>query len=329
MRPEAPKLVVPQNALFLAPMAGVTDAPFRALCVSQGADFTVTEMVSAKGVVLCPKEREEVAWLKAVSRCERAFLQIFGSDPQIMAEMAARNGGGPYVGIDINMGCPAPKIVSGGDGSALLKSPELALRVAESVVKASPLPVSVKMRLGWDEERLVYMELGKALQAAGVSMITLHARTRNQMYGGHADWDAIGRLAGSLSIPVVGNGDVLGGQDALDLLRRTGCRAVMVGRGAMGNPFIFAEIKAALRAESYARPAVRVRLATALAQAQALAAQKGEGLAVREMRKHMAWYTKGLRGSAQARVRLNRAESLKAFEEILLQVWQENGDDAG
>ena len=145
MRPEAPKLVVPQNALFLAPMAGVTDAPFRALCVSQGADFTVTEMVSAKGVVLCPKEREEVAWLKAVSQGERAFLQIFGSDPQIMAEMAARNGGGPYVGIDINMGCPAPKIVSGGDGSALLKSPELAVRVAESVVKASPLPVSVKM----------------------------------------------------------------------------------------------------------------------------------------------------------------------------------------
>lgn len=314
-------------ALFLAPMAGVTDAPFRALCIGQGADFTVTEMLSAKGVLLSPHEREEVTWLKAVSDGERALLQIFGSDPVLMGEMAARMSGGPYAGIDINMGCPAPKIVSGGDGSALLKNPELAVRVAESVVKNSRLPVSVKMRLGWDEESRVFLRLGRALEQAGVSMLTLHARTRKQMYTGNADWDAIGQLVEAVSVPVIGNGDVLDGEHALEMLRRTGCSGVMVGRAAMGNPFVFAQIRAALSGEEYVEPAVKTRLATALAQAKALCLQKGEKLGVQEMRKHMAWYTKGLRGSAQARVRLNSAGSVGEFEEILHSLWLENRDE--
>ncbi len=316
--------LVSQDSLFLAPMAGVTDSPFRALCAGQGADFTVTEMISAKGVLLCPREREEVTWLKAVSEGERAFLQIFGSDPAFMGEMAARCSDGPYVGIDINMGCPAPKIVSGGDGCALMRTPELAVRVAESVVRQSRLPVSVKMRLGWKGDERRFLQLGQALEAAGVQMLTLHARTREQMYAGHSDWDAIGELAQAVRIPVIGNGDVKSGEDAEKMLRETGCRGVMVGRAAMGDPFVFMRLRAHLQGKPCEPVPVRRRLATALAQAQALAEQKGETLAVREMRKHMAWYTKGLRGSAQMRVRLNTALHIEDFETALRELCREN-----
>ncbi len=324
---DRPALRLPKDALFLAPMAGVTDIAFRALCKDTGADFTVTEMISAKGVLLSPKEREEVGWLKAVSKGERAFVQIFGSDPIYMGEMAARISEGPYVGVDINMGCPAPKIVSGGDGSALLKNPELAVRVAQSVVEHSRLPVSVKMRLGWTQDAQVYLELGKGLAQAGVSMITLHARTREQMYAGKADWQAIGRLADAISIPVIGNGDVSDGKSARAMLTQTGCAGVMIGRAAMGNPFVFAEIRAYLNGEDYTPPSAKTRLDTALAQARALCGQKGEKLGVREMRKQMAWYTHGLRGSAAARVKLNLANSVDEFAEILGELCRENEEN--
>lgn len=309
--------LLPQNSVFLAPMAGITDAPFRRLCMAQGADFTVTEMISAKGVAFSPKEREEVAHLRTVSPSERAFLQLFGSDKNHMASIAARFEDGPYLGIDINMGCPAPKIVGNGDGSAMLKDLKNAESVVRAVVCAVQKPVSVKMRMGFDENSINYLEAGQRFQDAGASFITLHARTRNEMYHGHSHWEAIAQLACALSIPVIGNGDICGAEDALQMLAQTGCRGIMVGRGAMGNPWIFTEIKAALKSEKAPLVSSAQRLQTALLQARELAKLKGENMAVREMRKHMAWYTKGMRGNARARVQINTCTSIQELEHVL------------
>ena len=307
-----------KGSLLLAPMAGVTDKVYREICTRFGADGTVTEMVSAKGYLLSPKERQEVVQLRETSPGERCALQIFGSDADCMGRAAAQLCESRFSALDVNMGCPAPKIVSGGDGSAMLRDLKNAEKVLHAVVRSASLPVTVKMRLGWDETSLCYLEAGKMAQDAGVSAVTLHARTRAEMYAGRAHIEAIGELSARLSIPVIGNGDIACAADAEEMLRQTGCWAVMVGRGAMGNPWIFRDWQRARRGLPPQPPTPRERVKTALAHAQALVMHKGEYIGLREMRKHAAWYLHGLRGSAQARVRINAAQSLPQLTDILL-----------
>ena len=308
---------VEKGSLLLAPMAGVTDKVYREICTRFGADGTVTEMVSAKGYLLTPREREEVVQLRETSPGERCALQIFGSDADFMGRAAERLCEDRFFALDVNMGCPAPKIVSGGDGSAMLRDLPNAERVLRAVVRNAALPVTVKMRMGWDEASVNYLDAGKMAQDCGAAAVTLHARTRSEMYSGRAHWEAIAELSARLSIPVIGNGDVESAQDAQEMLRQTGCYAVMVGRGAMGNPWIFRDWQRARQGLSPAAPSPRERIETAHAHARALVAHKGEYIGLREMRKHAAWYLKGLRGSAQVRVRVNLAQSLGELADIL------------
>ena len=308
---------VEKGSLLLAPMAGVTDKVYREICTRFGADGTVTEMVSAKGYLLTPREREEVVQLRETSPGERCALQIFGSDADFMGRAAERLCEDRFFALDVNMGCPAPKIVSGGDGSAMLRDLPNAERVLRAVVRNAALPVTVKMRMGWDESSVNYLDAGKMAQDCGAAAVTLHARTRSEMYSGRAHWEAIAELSARLSIPVIGNGDVESAQDAQEMLRQTGCYAVMVGRGAMGNPWIFRDWQRARQGLPPAEPSPRERIETAHAHARALVAHKGEYIGLREMRKHAAWYLKGLRGSAQVRVRVNLAQSLGELADIL------------
>jgi len=308
---------VEKGSLLLAPMAGVTDKVYREICTRFGADGTVTEMVSAKGYLLTPQEREEVVQLRETSPGERCALQIFGSDADFMGRAAERLCEDRFFALDVNMGCPAPKIVSGGDGSAMLRDLPNAERVLRAVVRNAALPVTVKMRMGWDEASVNYLDAGKMAQDCGAAAVTLHARTRSEMYSGRAHWEAIAELSARLSIPVIGNGDVESAQDAQEMLRQTGCYAVMVGRGAMGNPWIFRDWQRARQGLPPAAPSPRERIETAHAHARALVAHKGEYIGLREMRKHAAWYLKGLRGSAQVRVRVNLAQSLGELSDIL------------
>ena len=308
---------VEKGSLLLAPMAGVTDKVYREICTRFGADGTVTEMVSAKGYLLTPREREEVVQLRETSPGERCALQIFGSDADFMGRAAERLCEDRFFALDVNMGCPAPKIVSGGDGSAMLRDLANAERVLRAVVRNAALPVTVKMRMGWDESSVNYLDAGKMAQDCGAAAVTLHARTRSEMYSGRAHWEAIAELSARLSIPVIGNGDVESAQDAQEMLRQTGCYAVMVGRGAMGNPWIFRDWQRARQGLPPAAPSPRERIETAHAHARALVAHKGEYIGLREMRKHAAWYLKGLRGSAQVRVRVNLAQSLGELADIL------------
>lgn len=308
---------VERGSLLLAPMAGVTDKVYREICTRFGADGTVTEMVSAKGYLLTPREREEVVQLRETSPGERCALQIFGSDADFMGRAAERLCEDRFFALDVNMGCPAPKIVSGGDGSAMLRDLPNAERVLRAVVRNAALPVTVKMRMGWDESSVNYLDAGKMAQDCGAAAVTLHARTRSEMYSGRAHWEAIAELSARLSIPVIGNGDVESAQDAQEMLRQTGCYAVMVGRGAMGNPWIFRDWQRARQGLPPAAPSPRERIETAHAHARALVAHKGEYIGLREMRKHAAWYLKGLRGSAQVRVRVNLAQSLGELSDIL------------
>mgnify|MGYP001124833637 CR=1 FL=1 len=230
------EISLPHRAVF-GPMAGFTDAPARRLMAQHGAGFTVSEMVSSRALVY--GDHKTVSLLKAEPNGAPYGVQIFGEVPEIMGQAAAAVEQYAFDFLDINMGCPAPKIVSGGDGSAMLKDLKNAEKVLRAVVKASSLPVTVKMRMGWDEHSICTLEAGKMAQDCGVSAVTLHARTRQEMYAGHAHWDAIGELAAALDIPVVGNGDIESVEDAQRMLRETGCHAVMIGRGAMGNPWIF------------------------------------------------------------------------------------------
>ena len=316
-------MLIEKNSLILAPMAGVTDYVYRKLCTQFGAQATVTEMVSAKGYILTPREREDVIQLRQTSEGERCALQIFGSDAQIMGQAAQRLCEDRFFALDINMGCPAPKIVSGGDGSAMLKDLKNAEKVIQAVVKHSTLPVTVKMRMGWDENSVCFMEAGKMVQDCGVAAVTLHGRTRQEMYAGKANWDAIGELAAKLSIPVIGNGDIDTAQDAQRMLQYTGCHAVMVGRGAMGNPWLFRDWLRLQKGMEPAAVTAQERVDTAMEHARQLLAHKGDYIGVREMRKHMAWYLKGLRGAAQVRQKFNFAESLAQMEDILMNYLRE------
>lgn len=298
-----------EGNVFLAPMAGVTDFPFRLLCREMGCALAFTEMVSAKGMLLAPPGNRAARELLLTSPQEGPVaLQLFGREPQAMAEAARRLAGdGRFCLVDLNMGCPAPKIAGSGEGSGLLREPELAVRVAEAVVRASPVPVTVKLRTGWDGDSLVYEDLGRRLQDAGVSALTLHARTRRQFYAGRADWDAIARLKRAVSIPVIGNGDVTCLQDARRMMEQTGCDAAMIGRAAMGNPWVFAGRD----------PSPRERVEGALRHARMLMAFKGEAVALREMRGHVACYVRGLHGAARIRERTNAASTYAQLRECL------------
>ena len=311
-RPAAPLLA-------LAPLAGITDQVFRRLCFEQGCDTATTEMVSAQGFLTAPADRNAYRFLLARFPEEGPLaVQIFGSDPGYMAQAAARlTDLGPFCAIDLNMGCPAQKVVGGQSGSALMKDPALAGRIVEQVKKSTALPVTVKMRLGWDDEHKNAVSFARVLEEAGADGLTVHGRTRMQQYAGKADWAMIAQVKQAVRIPVLANGDVVDGPSAREALAVTGCDGLAVGRGALGNPWIFAEIKAALAGEAYTPPSYAQVVRIAMRQAREMMEWKGERSAVLEMRKHFAWYTYGRRGAALVRTKINLASSLKEVEALL------------
>ena len=309
-----------KDGAMLAPMAGVTDMPFRVLCFERGCPMAVSEMVSAKGYLLAPKDGRAAHDLLSVDESERGkiALQLFGHEEDVMSEAAEQlTRCGNYALLDINMGCPVPKIVGNGEGSALMKAPEKAERIVRAVVRASRVPVTVKMRLGFEAGSETYLELGDRVERAGAAMITLHARTRSQFYEGRADWNAIRRLKQRVSIPVVGNGDVASGADALRMLEETGCDGVAVGRAAQGNPWLFEEIADAMAGRPKREIPPEEKLAMIMRHARMLADFKGEYVAVREMRRHIVCYVRGMRDAAKLRTRMNEMETMDAMEETL------------
>ncbi len=292
-------LFIGPGAAF-APMAGLSDASARRLMASYGAAYTVSEMVSAKA--LCYGDKKTAALLRGGGGEAPFGIQLFGSEPQIMAEGAKLALRYRPDFIDINMGCPAPKITGGGAGSALMRDPALCGRIVEAVVKAVDLPVTVKMRKGWDEGAVTCVEVARRCEAAGAAAIAVHGRTREQMYTPPIDPGCIAAVKAAVSVPVIGNGDVTSAAEALALLRQTGCDAVMIGRGALGSPWLFAEVKAALAGEPLPpRPGLRQRMAVMCAQLYSMCEEKGEEAAMRQARTQAPYYMKGLRGAAQLR----------------------------
>ena len=311
-----------ENNVFLAPMAGVTDLPFRILCKEMGCGLVYSEMVSAKGILYDNKNTTELLEIDPKER--PVAVQLFGSDPEILGAMAKKIEQYPIDIIDVNMGCPAPKIVKNGEGSCLMKTPELVGRIVKSLVESQSKPVTIKFRKGFDDDHINAVEIAKIAEANGASAVAVHGRTREQYYSGKADWDIIKQVKEAVNIPVIGNGDVFTPQDAKNLLEHTGCDAIMVGRGAQGNPWIFKRILHYLQTgELLPEPTAEERVEKALRHAQMLIDYKGEYIGVREMRKHMAWYMKGMPGAAELRGKLNHAETMEQLE-VLLRGYLEN-----
>ena len=305
-----------ENNVILAPMAGVTDLPFRVLCREQGAGCVVTEMVSAKAVLYNNKNTRELLQIDPAER--PAAVQLFGSEPDIMAEIAARLEEGPYDYIDVNMGCPVPKIVNNGEGSALMKNPERAKEVLTAMVKAVKKPVTVKFRKGFNDLSVNAVEFAKMAESCGVAAVAVHGRTREQYYSGKADWDIIRQGKEAVRIPVIGNGDIFTPEDAGRMLKETGCDGIMVARGAKGNPWLFGRINHYLdTGEVLPGPSMAEIKAMILRHGRMLVQFKGEGVAMREMRGHMAWYTKGMPHSDTLRNEINQVETLEGFVELL------------
>ena len=305
-----------ENNVILAPMAGVTDQPFRVLCREQGAGCVVTEMVSAKAILYNNRNTRELLQIDPAER--PAAVQLFGSEPDIMAEIAARLEEGPYDYIDVNMGCPVPKIVNNGEGSALMKNPERAKEVLTAMVKAVKKPVTVKFRKGFNDLSVNAVEFAKMAESCGVAAVAVHGRTREQYYSGKADWDIIRQVKEAVRIPVIGNGDIFTPEDAGRMLKETGCDGIMVARGAKGNPWLFGRINHYLdTGEVLPGPSMAEIKAMILRHGRMLVQFKGEGVAMREMRGHMAWYTKGMPHSATLRNEINQVETLEGFVELL------------
>ena len=298
------------NNIILAPMAGVSDLPFRLLCREQGAGLVCMEMVSAKAIYYNNRNTESL--LEIHSDEKPVSLQLFGSDPVILSEMAKRIEDRPFAILDFNMGCPVPKVVNNGEGSALMKNPKLVEEILSSLVKAVGKPVTVKIRKGFDSEHSNAVEIAKIAEGCGVAAIAVHGRTREQYYSGHADWDIIAAVKNAVKIPVIGNGDVDSPQTAVKLLGKTGCDGVMIGRAAQGNPWIFREVKEFLETGNITkRPDNREKKALILRHASLQLQYKGEYTAVREMRKHLAWYTVGMPHSARFRQMINTMETME------------------
>lgn len=303
----------------LAPMAGVTDRAFRELCMGYGAAYCTSEMVSAKALVLSDRKTEA---LLAVSESERPMaLQLFGYEPDVMAEAARIAAAHAPAAIDINMGCPAPKIAGNRSGSALMKDPALCGKIVEAVAAAVDLPVTVKIRKGWDAAGVNAVEVAKTCEAAGASMIAVHGRTREQMYAPPADWAIIAAVKDAVSVPVVGNGDIYSAKDAMQMMEQTGCDLVMVGRGALGNPWIFREINSQYDLERpLSPPGIYERMLVMNRHIEKLCQYKGENVGMREARKHTAWYMKGFKGAAKLRVMCGELRTLSDLRELTKQV---------
>ena len=304
------------NPYILAPMAGVTDLPFRLLCKEQGAGLLCMEMVSAKAIQYNNKNTK--ALLEIHPEEMPVSLQLFGSDPDVISEIAKQIEERPFSILDINMGCPVPKIVRNGEGSALMKQPKLVHEIVSKTVKAIKKPVTVKIRKGFDDSCINAVEIAKIIEDAGASAVAVHGRTREQYYSGKADWEIIRQVKEAVSIPVIGNGDVVSGESAIAMQKESGCDGVMIGRGAQGNPWIFSELLAYDRTgEMPARPTMEEIKQMIYRHARLQVKYKGEYLGIREMRKHVSWYTSGLPNSAKLRGEINAVESLEELEKLL------------
>ena len=305
-----------ENNVVLAPMAGVTDLPFRLLCKEMGCGMLYSEMVSAKAILYGNKNTDDL--LKVTPAENPIAVQLFGSDPEIMADIAKRLEERSFDTIDVNMGCPVPKIVNNGEGSALMKNPLLVGQIVEAMAKAVKKPVTVKIRAGFNDEMLNAPEIAHIIEESGGTAVAVHGRTREQYYSGHANWDIIRQVKERVSIPVIGNGDILTGDDAIRMFDETNCDAVMIGRGSRGNPWIFSQVSA------YLKDGTRMNKPTndevcdmILRHARMLIEAKGAFTGIREMRKHFAWYTAGIKNSAALRNAVNLTESYEALEELV------------
>lgn len=303
------------NPLVLAPMAGVTDLPFRLLCKEHGVGLVCMEMVSAKAIYYNNKNTEQL--LEIYPQERPVSLQLFGSDADIIAEMAAKIEDRPFDILDFNMGCPVPKVVNNGEGSALMKNPKLVEEILTKLVRAVKKPVTVKIRKGFDEEHVNAVEIARIAESCGVAAVAVHGRTRQQYYSGHADWDIIRQVKEAVQIPVIGNGDLHTAEDVCHMKEHTGCDGFMIGRGAQGNPWIFEQILHKLETgEDLPRPTVQEVTEMVMRHARLQVEIKGEYTGMREIRKHAAWYTAGYRNSSKLRGKINEVETIQQLEEL-------------
>lgn len=304
------------NEVFLSPMAGVTDLPFRTICKEKGCGMLYTEMINAKA--LCYDDENTKKMLNLEDDGHPVAVQIFGSDPEYMGKAASIMNQYTNDILDINMGCPAPKVIKNGDGSALMRNPKLAAEVLTAVVKNSEKPVTLKIRKGWDDNSVNALEIAKIAEECGISALAIHGRTREQFYSGKADWDIIAEIKQSINIPVIGNGDVFDVQDAVNMLEKTKCDAIMIGRGSQGNPWIFNRINHYMKTgEILPEPTLEEKISTAIKHMNLAVAEHGEYVAVREMRKHIGWYLKGLKNSAKYRDQINKITDYKEVISML------------
>lgn len=306
-----------KNNIILAPMAGITDLSFRVICKEMGAGLVFTEMISAKGIYYGDKNTEQIAQIDPRER--PVAMQIFGSDPSIMANIVENNLNKreDIDIIDINMGCPAPKIVKNMDGCALMKEPKLAREIMSSVVRVSNKPVTIKFRKGWDHNNINGVDIAKIAEEEGISAITVHGRTRDMFYSGEADWDFIREVKQSVSIPVIGNGDIFEPEDGINMLKHTNCDGIAIGRGAMGNPWLFKRILNLMEGKEDFVPTIDERIELAMRQLDMVCQHKGDVVGVKEMRKHLSWYLKGMKESNEVKNLINKMDDKEEIKQLL------------